>query len=131
LDKKVIFTGHLTGSRLNEIFDFCHIAVGSLGIHRIGMKEACVLKVREYYSRGIPFVYGYRDPDICESDQNTLQIPGNESPVDMDRLIEFVDQIYCDLEHPVNMRKFAEQNLDWSIKIKNLFNFLSQKFSQS
>jgi len=127
LEKQVIFTGYLSGDPLNDLFDSCHIAIGSMGIHRIGMTEACVLKVREYYSRGIPFVYGYSDPDIDNTDEYTMRIPDDESPVKIESIISFIDKIYIDNNHPLIMRNYALQKFDWSKKIKDLITFLETK----
>lgn len=60
----VHFHGFLSGHDLDHVFDQYHIAIGSLGIHRNGMKQASALKVREYCSRGIPFMISNNDPDF-------------------------------------------------------------------
>ena len=42
-----------------------------------------------------------------------LDIPADESPVDMNLVIEFIKRVLNDSTHPHIMRKFAERNLDW------------------
>ena len=60
----VLFHGFLTGKTLDDLFDQCPIAVGSLGIHRKGLTETSILKAREYCARGIPYVIACIDPDF-------------------------------------------------------------------
>ena len=61
LQDSVIFHGFKTGDELDTLFNSCHIAVGSLGIHRIGLNEASILKAREYCARGIPYIIACAD----------------------------------------------------------------------
>ena len=118
------YHGFLTGSALDSVFDQYHIAIGSLGIHRNGMNQASALKVREYCSRGIPFMISNTDPDFPESFPYCLHLPPEETPIDLDTVLSFYDTMYSDKDHREIMRKYAEENLDWSKKIMNLKLFI-------
>ena len=122
LDKQVLFHGPKSGSELDEIMNNHHVAVGALGIHRKGIKEAATLKSREYCARGIPFIEDSIDADFMNFPYR-YQIEANESPIDIERLIEFFNA--CALnEYPRIMREYAEQNLTWDSKMKLLKSFL-------
>ncbi len=126
ISDQVIFHGFTTGKALDALFDECHIAVGSLGIHRIGLKEASILKAREYCARGIPFIYGILDPDFPPDFPYILQLPADESPIDIEQVIAFADKVLADPDHPQKMRLYAEEHLDWSVKMKKLKGFLEE-----
>lgn len=121
---RVIFHGFTTGKALDDLFDQCHVAVGSLGIHRIGLKEASILKAREYCARGIPFIYGTADPDFPADFPYILHLPADESPIDIKQVLAFAQEVCADPDHPQKMRRYAEEHLDWSVKMKKLKGFL-------
>ncbi|NMC60332.1 MAG: glycosyltransferase family 4 protein [Candidatus Methanofastidiosa archaeon] len=128
LDDSVLFHGFKTGKELDEFFDKCHIAVGSLGLHRVGVSEGSILKVREYCARGIPFIYGVPDADFQEGFPYVLRVPSNEEPVDIAQVISFAGRICSDQRHPQFMREYALINLDWSMKMKKLVEFMNEVF---
>ena len=124
ISDSVEFYGFLAGTDLNEIVNKCHIAVGSLGIHRKGLTQTSELKAREYCTRGIPFIIACADQDFNDSFPYILRIPGDETPVDIEEVIEFTETVYKDPEHPKKMRTYATEHLDWTVKIKQLKSFL-------
>lgn len=124
LENNVIFHGFVSGIALDNLFDQCHLAVGSLGIHRIGLKEASILKAREYCSRGIPFIIAYSDPDFPDDFLYIHKILADETPISIDDLIRFTTAVYIDLEHPKKMHDYAMKYLDWSLKMNKLKHFL-------
>ncbi len=124
ISDRVVFHGFTTGKALDALFDQCHIAVGSLGIHRIGLKEASILKAREYCARGIPFIYGISDPDFPADFPYILHLPADESPIDIKQVLAFAKKVCADPDHPQKMHRYAEEHLDWSVKMKKLKAFL-------
>lgn len=127
-EENVVFHGFLSGARLDRLFNESHAAVGSLGIHRLGLNEATTLKAREYCARGIPFVIGYHDPDFPEDFAGCLNIPANENPVDCTAVIDFVNGQYQDPCHPEKIRSFASARIDQLDKMKQLRVFLERTF---
>ena len=123
LEGIVVFTGFISGSAFDDLFDTFHIAVGSLALHRMDMKEASVLKARDYCARGIPFLYGSSDPDFPDDLAYIFKVPADETPINIEDVIRFAGRVYSDPEHHVKMRTYAEENLDWSIKMKKLKEF--------
>jgi len=122
LEKYVIFHGFKTGKELDSFFDRCHIAIGSLAIHRAG--SGSPLKSREYCARGIPFVDSVNDPDFSPDFPYRLKIDSNESLVDLEKIQNFAKNVLKDKEHPKKMRGYAQEKLDWSVKMRKLKDFL-------
>jgi glycosyltransferase involved in cell wall biosynthesis len=130
INEKVIFHGFLQGKDLDDLFNTCQIAVGSLGLHRIGLTEASILKAREYCARGIPYIIACSDPDFSNDFPYILRIPADETKVDVNNVIEFARRIREDPEHPQRMRAYAVEYLDWGVKMKKLKAFLETQFER-
>ena len=64
INDKVIFHGQLFGKELDDVFNQCCFAIGSLARHRSGITVIKTLKNREYATRGIPFIYSEQDSDF-------------------------------------------------------------------
>jgi hypothetical protein len=120
------FHGFLSGIKLDRLFDESHIAVGSLGIHRKGLSQTSELKAREYCARGIPYIISCSDPDFPDDFPYILRLSADESPIDIERVIIFISRVFQDIDHPQKIRKYAIENLDWSIKMKKLKKFLEE-----
>lgn len=131
LNSNVVTHGYLFKKDLDKVLGSCHLAIGSLALHRIGMAEACALKVREYTARGLPFVIGYDDPDLPDHLPWVYRVPPNESPIEIDQLISFAKST---TEFPFlakKMRTYAEKKLSWDVKMRQLLEFVSRHFHTS
>jgi hypothetical protein len=125
LKEKVVMYGLKFGKELDKIYDNCHIAIGSLGIHRIGLKYASTLKVREYTSRGIPFIISYIDEDLDDNFPFYLKVPDNDDPIDMNLVLEFTENIYKSyVDFSQIMRKYAIEKMDYKNKSLSLLKFI-------
>jgi hypothetical protein len=111
----VIFHGQLFGEQLDQVFSQCAFAIGSLGRHRSGITHIKTLKNREYACRGIPFVYSECDSDF-DSQPYVLRMPADESPIDINRIIDFVEN--CRLT-PSDIRKSVE-HLSWKEQMQRV-----------
>ena len=124
LNENVIYHGFKSGEELDEMFDMCHIALGSLGGFRINMHEMSSLKSGEYCARGMPFVIAAKAIDFPDDWPYILHVPETEDSINIDDVIMFANRTMADTNHPQIMREYAEQNLDWVIKMKKLKEFL-------
>ena len=124
LAEKVRIHGVLYSNDLDKVLADCHLAIGSLALHRNGLREACVLKVREYTARGLPFVIAYDDPDLPAGLPWVLKIPADESPVEIDALVNFAEDVSKLPSLAKEMRAFAESKLSWTVKMKGLAEFV-------
>lgn len=112
---RVIFHGQLFGDELDAVFNQCQFAIGSLARHRSGITNIKTLKNREYATRGIPFIYSEQDSDFDEQPY-VLKIPADESPVDMNKIWNFMDSFQM---KPVEIRKTVE-HLTWTIQMQKV-----------
>ena len=88
LEPYVLLHGPLHGEELDAQFEEADFAIGSLGRHRSGITYIKTLKNREYAARGFAFTYSETDEDF-DSMPYVLKIPADESPVDIQKLINF------------------------------------------
>ena len=88
------FHGPMYGQELDELFNMCDFAIGSLGRHRSGIDKIKTLKNREYAARGIPFIYSETDEDFDHMPY-ILKAPADESPIDIEYLLKFYQEQPC------------------------------------
>lgn len=95
IEDKCHFLGMCDREKMDKVFDDCTIAVELLGGHRKNLLLSASLKSREYLAKGLPFIYEgevdvFRDEpvDFC------LNVPADESPVCIDDVISFYDNLY-------------------------------------
>ena len=114
LEEKVSFRGLKFGEELDQCFEECSVAVGSLGLHRLGITPSS-LKSREYMARGIPFVM--TDTESMEKDSTITsyihEVQGNDTPVNIDEIVKWVDKM--DMQQASEeLRKYAVQHCSWN-----------------
>lgn len=125
LEDVVTFHGPLGSEDLKEYYDRCSIAFESLGRHRNGnMGTSYSIKSREYLGVGIPFVYSMpvdlfldNPVDFC------LQIPQDDSPIDIQAVLDFHDRLYQNRtaeEVARQMRAYAEEHASMQSAFKNV-----------
>ena len=81
--------GYLKREAYQAILGQADAAIGSLGLHRIGIHEASPLKTRECLSYGIPMILPYHDTDLADLDCDfLLHLPNQE-----DNLLKYGDEV--------------------------------------
>ena len=128
LEDVIFFHGKLFGEKLKEMFNSCHIAMGSLALHRNGLKEGATLKVREYTSRGIPFMISYRDVDLQEKAITPYYqtLPESEENIDFTKVVRFASDVLQESQHPATMNVYARHKMDMKSKMEDLKNVFVQ-----
>lgn len=124
LSDYVIFHNAKHGKELDELFARCHLAIGTIANHRINLKHLSPLKAREYTARGIPFISSYEDPDFSSDFPYNLIVPANEQAIDIEKIISFISNINQEKNYIKTIRSYAEQHLDWSIKLSEVINYI-------
>lgn len=122
IQDKVIFHGQLFGQALDDVFNQCQFAIGSLARHRSGITNIKTLKNREYATRGIPFIYSEQDTDF-DHQPYVLKAPADESPINIHQIIDFVD---ANQFNPEDIRKSVEQ-LSWKIQMQQVVDAVFSK----
>ena len=113
--------GPAYGPELDARLGSANLAIASLALFRKQMVQACPLKVREYMARGIPFVYGYNDPDVPEDSEFALKVPAEDQPVNMEEVIRFAVRSARSPDLACRMRSYAHDVMDWRGKVKALY----------
>ena len=119
LNNHVIFHGQLFGKALDEVFNLCQFAIGSLGRHRCGITDIKTLKNREYATRGIPFIFSEHDSDF-DNQHYVLKAPADESPINIQQILDFIDQFKM---KPEDIRKTVE-HLTWKVQMQKVLDSL-------
>ena len=121
---KVHFRGACYGQDLTEIIDRCDLAAATLGLHRKSLGNASVLKVREYMARGIPFIYSYEDSCLSGNESFALKVSNNDSPVDINKLVDWAKTFTDKTSVAEEMRDFARKNMSWESQLSQSFKFV-------
>ena len=95
IDDRVIFHDAIYGSRLDDVFNRCDFAIGSLARHRSGITRIKTLKNREYATRGIPFIYSEEDTDF-DTMPYVMKAPADDTPIDVSAILHFIDNRVSD-----------------------------------
>jgi glycosyltransferase involved in cell wall biosynthesis len=121
LSEKITLHGALFGQQLTNLFRKANFGVGALAMHRINLKNGSILKVREYFARGLPFVIAYDDIAIRDVPQYYYSAPADNSPIDIKAMIEWYEQINFDGHE---MRSLAIERFSWEKQFKKIFDLL-------
>lgn len=121
LEKYVFLDGHKFGDELDKMFTKCDMGIGSLARHRSNIFDIKTLKNREYAARGIPFIYSETDDDF-DNMPYVLKIPADESPIDVNSVIDFYRK--CDL-NPIKIRETTKE-LSWNIQMEKVVNQITK-----
>ena len=96
LQEHVVFHGAMHGEALDGLLESCPLGIDSLGRHRTGISVLSSLKSREYGAKGIPFINSCEIDIVEESFPYMLKLPADESPVDVQAVVDFYDRVYAD-----------------------------------
>jgi len=118
--------GLLHGAALHDAMRNAHLGISTLAFFRTGLRQAAVLKTRDYIARGLPSVIGYDDVDVAPDCPFVLQIPSDDTPVSIDALFDFAARVSAIPGLPATMRAFAESVLDWRVKVPTFSAFASE-----
>ncbi len=123
LENRIKFYGQKSGKELDEVFGKADMAVGSLGLHRIGLTEGSTLKNREYAVRGLPIVYSTYEQFLKDSPY-ALELPANDAPVDTEKIIEFWDRMKAIDNLHEKIRNDAVSRCDMKITMAPVVRYL-------
>ena len=96
LQDHVIFCGQRFGKDLDEVYRGNAVGINSLAIHRQGLEKESTLKTKEYAAKGLPVLSSSWVDAFSEvgNARFALRVSPDETPVDVQALIGFVDGIY-------------------------------------
>lgn len=126
LEQYVTFHGHQSGKGLDAIYERSHVAIGTLGFHRIGITNSSSLKNREYFARGLPIVLSTKDLDMPPACPYVQYVPEGEEPVDIASVVSFAQQVYQTPNLARTIRDYAEDTISWTSKIRTVLEYLNR-----
>ena len=115
LEKFVYFHGSQSLGYIHNYYSKAHFAVSSLGLYRLKLKDASVLKAREYCAAGIPFIAAGEDPDFKNDIFFRLTVSN-------DHCIDDIVSLFRSLPSKIGIfkseeiRNYAYNN--WTFKVK-------------
>jgi glycosyltransferase involved in cell wall biosynthesis len=123
LEHYINFLGMKDKEELDKLYNEAHIAVSSLGMHRIQMINGSTLKTKEYCARGIPFKLSYKEAKLLKEYEGSfyLTFDADESPINLRNVVDF----YFSIEPSKiagHMRSFAEKNFSWRNEMEMIVN---------
>ena len=115
LQEYVTFKNRLYGIELDEEFKKATIGIGALGLFHLGAETASTLKVKEYFLRGLPFIYSGTEIAVPENYPFALKFPNDATPIECKKIIDFVDNLedYTSQEIIQEMNSFAKEKFNW------------------
>jgi glycosyltransferase involved in cell wall biosynthesis len=119
LSNQVNFMGMLFNDELFSQYEKAHFGIGTLGWSRVGIKEASPLKIREYIATGISVISATKDPDFESNYPFYFRVSEQEETKSIEFLLKRINSI--ELPSPIECRLFAENNLDFNVKINQIF----------
>jgi hypothetical protein len=125
-------TGRLPENDLAALINRVDLGVSNLANYMIGFTQTTNLKSREYFMRGLPFIQANTMPDIegTPLQEYYLNLPNDDSLIDMDLVYEFACRTRGIPDHSVIMRRYAEQMLDWNVTARELAESISTELQQ-
>lgn len=107
-----------------DILRKCHIAIGTMALHRMNMKEASPLKVREYLAGGFPVIIAYDDSafiSLAQLPDFILKLKNSEDCIQTHNVIEKIRNFclknctrvvsHSDIREFIDSRYFEEKRL--------------------
>lgn len=126
----VVFHGRLDGQALAAVYEQCLLGVDILGGHRKDFPVSSTLKSREYAAYGLPLITSSPVDYLPRDYEYQLLVPYDDSPVNMESVLEFYHKIY-DTGEPdqtaQKIRAYAESRCDMKITMKPVADWLLEE----
>jgi len=113
MSDKVKLYGKQYGEALDNIYNHCNLGLGPFGQHRIGGKKDTGLKTKEYFAKGLPYIFSGEEPTVPCDYPFILQFPSDESLIDLQKAWNFYLSYRSNDKVVQKMRDFALANYSW------------------
>lgn len=109
------FNGFLPISKINEIAETCHLAVGQLSGSEYGVMETHAIKHKDYCGLGLPMFSTCTDTSFPDGYPYFYFIKDTDAEINLDEIIHWYEKIRS--EHPGHRREMyehAKKNLQYN-----------------
>ena len=120
VNKYCFFVGSKNGNDLYNEYCNADIAIGSLGMHRIGVLNGSTIKVKEYCSYGLPFVYSYNEKAIDDKFKYALKLRAVDDPINIGDVVAFYNDLNMTKVDSDFLHQFAIDNFSWINQMKEV-----------
>lgn len=128
IETMVQFGDFIDKKGIDELVNQMHIGLSAMGVHRKGIDSTTTIKSREYFARGLPFVYGHKDPDLSgkpELKEFCLELEANDEAVNFEDVMDWYEN--ASSKNYQSMREYAVNELDYKVKMKKVINQIKNK----
>lgn len=133
LQEHVVFYGRLSGEPLQEIFEKSFLGIDVLGGHRKNYPVSSSLKSREYAAYGLPMITSSPVDYLPEDYPYQFIAPYDDSPLDMQAVLEFYHKIYDNNDFDAiagEIREYAAARCEMSIVMKPVADWLLENTNE-
>lgn len=117
----VHFHGQKHGADLTQMLHHAHIGIGTLGIHRKGVKLNSSLKHRLYCAHGLPFILSSSDLDFHREWPFCLYESKDDAKIKIKEIRDWYTKLIMDHpDHHQQLHTYAKENLGWTKQMKKL-----------
>lgn len=124
VEEYVNFAGTQNAQQIRCYYEKSDLAIGSLALHRIGLSGGTPLKHREYCAAGLPFVFAGTDFDFGLDFPYALQVPADDTPLDITAVCRFYQNIAQEPNFQKQMQAFARNKLSWKAKVQPIVDYM-------
>lgn len=127
VEEYVHFLGSMQGKQLDDQYNKADIAISSLGMYKLGLKNVSTLKNCEYLSKGLPIVTAYHDY-ILDGLDTVITMPNDSSSLEINKIVDFYDRVYRKGKRIVieENRKVAIERADLSQSYRGVLEYIRQ-----
>ena len=120
----ILTYGKKSGDELDFIYDKCNIGLGPFGQHRVGGKKDTGLKTKEYFAKGLPYIFSGEEPTVPIDYPYIFRFPSDESYIDFDKVWDFYSKLSANEQVIHDMRQFAKDNYSWNTIMKKALQYI-------
>lgn len=126
----VTLYGYKSGNELNQLYNISDIAIDSLGRHRSKVYYNSSLKGKEYLAKGLPVISGVENElDSDPSFKYYLRIPADDSPLDMNSVVDFYEKVYLNGDARDDIicaiSNYAKSHFSYEVALKPVVEYIN------
>lgn len=132
LEEYIKFFPTTTGTKLDDLYDSCDLALGSFGLYKVGYKGPLgSLKTREFLAKGIPIVTGSPINVLGDRLKYVKLFPNDSSVVNIIEVINYYEELKNTEHDKVSMakkiRKVAYEQVNVDVVMAPIIKFINDE----